>query len=229
VEISTMTVAHKKTKSIIKSMSKKTLNKATSVIRKTNSDQQIEVTNIALVNGWEVKNYSSFKAFCNGELSDLCYDTLNLHRRIGLVVYHLAGKNAVGTYSGHAIKPLFKIEPKQQKKVWRELQDECGEKDIPPKWLTKAIVDRVIDQLGLTGGDVGCKESSESPKSETELKFMSSLKKDHLEVPYFSQRMAKCIKSSVSKKNRILMCKIILNDFESHELNQILNALKTNI
>jgi len=135
---------------VIKAMTEPELNASTKAIKGACKDIQREVTIIELCKGWEVKGYSSFKEYCNVEFIgwEIAYDALNRHRRIGLIIVNVAGIDAVGKHKGNAIMEMVKLEPKQQKHIWKKLQKKCGQADIPRKWLTKKRVEEMAIKLG---------------------------------------------------------------------------------
>ncbi len=135
---------------VIKTMTKPELNAATKAIKSASKDIQRQVTIIDLRKGWEAKGYNSFKEYCHSEFIgwEIAYDALNRHRRIGLIIVNVAGIDAVGNYKGDAIMEMVKLEPKQQKHIWKKLQKKCGQTEIPRKWLTKKRVEKMMVKLG---------------------------------------------------------------------------------
>lgn len=233
-----MVIKKKKTGTAIKSMSEANLNESTKVILKTNSVQQKEITKIALQKGWEAKGYDSFKQYCQGELFDMNYDTLNRHRRVGLVLHTVGNMNAVGKYSSDAIMPLMALEPKQQKKVWEKLKKKCGKKSMPKKWLTRARMEKAIEELGFNGDkktdpstnvDKPSKVSL-STKSKSEQAFFNKLKNENRDSKPFARRVAECAKDAFSQKNCLKMCKLLLKDVaDSEDLTEALEKLLSKI
>jgi hypothetical protein len=219
-----MAIKKKKMGTVIKSMTEENLNETTKVIRNTDSVQQKEITKIALQKGWEAKDYDSFKQYCQGELFDMNYDTLNRHRRVGLVLHTVGGMKAVGEYSSDAIMPLMNFETKKQKKVWGELKKKCGKKSMPKKWLTRARVEKVIEELD---------KPSKVPlptKSNSEQAFFDKLENENVNSKPFARRVAECAKDTFSQKACLKMCQLMLKDVaDSEDLTEALAKLLSKI
>lgn len=230
-----MVIRNTKMGTAIKPMSEANLNECTKAILKTNSVQQEEIIKIVLQKGWEAKGYDSFKQYCQGDLFDMNYDTLNRQRRIGLTVFNVAGMEAVGKYSGHAIEPLFNLEPKVQKQVWAELQKQHGDGNISKKWLTRTRVEKALKKLGLLKDKAAAHTSESDGHSKVssplkyEKEFFNNLKNENLDDKKFARRIAKCSSTIFSQKARLKMCQFMLKDVASEKLSEELEILLNEI
>ena len=154
--------ASKSSNTVLVPMNAKEVHKTTQAIKAYSSKLQLIITQLALVIGWVILGYSSFKEYVEGELYDclIGYDALNRHRRIGECIYALAGMQYVGYYKGDAIMLLVKFDLPKQKQIWKQLINQHGEADIPPSWLNKKRVRHAIGQLGYAASKDAVEVSS---------------------------------------------------------------------
>lgn len=235
-----MAISNKKTTLVLKTMSKKDLEAATKIICKASSKQQVEIAKIAQAEAWKIKGYNSFKEYCVNDLPEVSYDTLNLYRRVGVVLCTVEDIDAVGKYSCDSIKPMFKLEVKQQKKLWNKLLKQCKEDKIPPKWLTRVRVEQALMELGFLeskGNDCFDGESTEKcsaeshkdsdlTQSNSEKKFMKNMEDESLAGKGFPRRVAESLNKSFSDKNLLNTCLLISKSFGNAKLISILEEMR---
>lgn len=131
-----------------------------------------------LLSAWLPLGYDNFKAFVGQEFGEEYYQRFRRYLKNAEVLANVAGADAIHRpYVDSALTPLSHLTTEQQKKVWKALQKDCGEKSIPPQWLkTKKVLEK-IQEIYPASDNVKQLEQRLSKKQKRDLEFKNSLSK----------------------------------------------------
>lgn len=131
-----------------------------------------------LLCAWLPLGYDNFKAFVGQEFGEEYYQRFRRYLKNAEVLANVAGADAIHLpYVDSALTPLSHLTTEQQKKVWKALQKDCGEKSIPPKWLKAKKVLEKIHLLYPASDTVKPMEPAVTKKQVKDLEFKNSLSK----------------------------------------------------
>jgi hypothetical protein len=131
-----------------------------------------------LLSAWLPLGYDNFKAFVGQEFGEEYYQRFRRYLKNAEVLANVAGADAIHLpYVDAALTPLSCLTAKQQKKVWKALQKDCGKKSIPPQWLKAKKVLEKIHLLYPASDNVKPLEQALTKKQKRDLEFKNSLSK----------------------------------------------------
>jgi hypothetical protein len=116
------------------------------------------LTEIIREEPWKKRGYSSIKAFCSAELTDIDYTTLIRHKKAMAVHERLEPGVSFGIVPAYVYREILKVDDEDQAQVWALAKQLAGRlSKVRPQHLRKALTeldtvakrDRPVSKAGM--------------------------------------------------------------------------------